>query len=227
MNRTYVTTASTVLSLMMAAALVAPAMAAERKPSPVSAECFFPVADIGLNEAAIRRVLAACTAVIRTRGLADAAYADAYLQRGSMYRRQGKYALAFADFNESIRYDPQSADAYTGRANARRHMGELDAAIADHSEAIRLRPDFAMAYSNRGNVWRDKKMFDRAIADFDQAIRLDPKDAKAYYNRGIAWEKKGSLQEALADFKIHSQLAPSDPDGLKAVERVLKELSAR
>jgi hypothetical protein len=43
----------------------------------------------------------------------------------------------------------------------------------------------------------------------------------------MAWEMKRSLRKALADFKMHSQLAPSDPDGLKAVERVLKELSAR
>jgi tetratricopeptide (TPR) repeat protein len=68
---------------------------------------------------------------------------------------------------------------------------------------------------------------DQAIADYNQAIRLDPKDTKAYYNRGMAWEKKRSLQAALADFKMHSQLAPSDLDGLTAVKRVSKELSAR
>jgi len=44
----------------------------------------------------------------------------------------------------------------------------------------------------------------------------------------MAWEKKRSLQAALADFKMHSQLAPSDDlDGLAAVKRVSKELSAR
>ena len=68
---------------------------------------------------------------------------------------------------------------------------------------------------------------DRAIADYDEAIQLDPKDAQAYYDRGMAWEKKRRLREALADFKMHSQLAPSDPDGLEAVRRVSKELSAR
>ncbi len=81
--------------------------------------------------------------------------------------------------------------------------------------------------SNRGSAWGTRGDLDRAIADYNQAIRLDPKDTKAYYNRGIAWEKKRSLQAALADFKVHAQLAPSDPDGLKAVKRVSKELSAR
>ena len=83
------------------------------------------------------------------------------------------------------------------------------------------------AYFNRGSAWANKGEFDRAIADYDQAIQLDPKNTKAYYFRGMVWEKKRSLQAALADFKMHAQLAPSDRDGLTAVKRVSKELSAR
>jgi tetratricopeptide (TPR) repeat protein len=80
---------------------------------------------------------------------------------------------------------------------------------------------------DRGSAWGSRGDLDRAIADYNQAIRLDPKDTKAYYNRSMAWEKKRSLQAALADFEMHLQLAPSDPDGLTAVKRVSKELSAR
>jgi hypothetical protein len=43
----------------------------------------------------------------------------------------------------------------------------------------------------------------------------------------MAWEKKRNLREALADFKMHSQLAPSDPDGITAVKRLSKQLTAR
>ena len=92
---------------------------------------------------------------------------------------------------------------------------------------MRIDPTYPAAYSNRGNVWFHKGEFDRAIADYDQAIQLDPKNTKAYYFRGMVWEKKRSLQAALADFKMHAQLAPSDRDGLTAVKRVSKELSAR
>jgi hypothetical protein len=49
----------------------------------------------------------------------------------------------------------------------------------------------------------------------------------AFYNRGVSWERKNDLQRALADFKKCSELAPSDPDGLRAVERVTKALSDR
>jgi hypothetical protein len=44
--------------------------------------------------------------------------ATAFLQRGSMYRRLGKFALELADFTESLRYEPNSGDAHTGPANA-------------------------------------------------------------------------------------------------------------
>jgi tetratricopeptide (TPR) repeat protein len=119
------------------------------------------------------------------------------------------------------------ARLYARRGGAYQAQGDLDHAMADFNESMRVDPTYPPAYNNRGITWYRRGDLDRAIADFDQAIRLDPKDAQAYYNRGIAWEKKRNLREALADFKMHSHLVPSDPDGLTAVERVLKELSAR
>ena len=88
-----------------------------------------------------------------------------------MYRRQQKYELALADFDQSIRYDPKSPDGYTGRGNALRSLGRLDESIAAHSEAIRLAPDYAMAYSNRGNAFGDKKDYEHAIADLTPRSR--------------------------------------------------------
>src|SRR5205807_2586409 len=125
---------------------------------------------------------------------------------------------------------------YTGRSLARLHVrrggayaaqGDIDHAMADFKEAMRLDPTYPGAYNSRAIAWYHIGDLDRAVADFDQAIRLDPKDAQAYYNRGIAREMKRRMQDALADFKMYSRLAPSNPDGVKAVERVLKQLSAR
>jgi hypothetical protein len=88
------------------------------------------------------------------------------------------------------------------------------AAAADEEDAcVKLPDDLAVAGCSR------------AIDSRQYTGRSQ--EAQAYYNRGIAWEKKRRLRKALADFKMHSQLAPSDPEGPKAVQRVLKELSAR
>jgi lipoprotein NlpI len=129
---------------------------------------------------------------------------------------------------DSRQYTGRSlARIYARRGGAYQAKGDFDHAMADFNESMRVDPTYPSAYNNRGIVWYRRGDLDRAIADFNQAIRLDPKEAQAYYNRGIAWEKKRRLRKALADFKMHSQLAPSDPEGPKAVQRVLKELSAR
>ncbi len=102
-------------------------------------QCVWPVAGIDLKPKDIDRIIKACTVLIEAQGGSDENRADVHLQRGSMYRRLGKYGLAVADFNESIRYAPNSPEGYTG--NAYRGLKQLDDALADHSEAIRLRPD--------------------------------------------------------------------------------------
>jgi tetratricopeptide (TPR) repeat protein len=187
------------------------------------AACMSPTADISLPEGAIKRVIAACTVLIKSGGGDNEGRAIAFLQRGSMYRRIGKFELALADFSESLRYRPDSADAYTGRANAHRGLGQLDAAIADHSEAIRLKPDFAMAYSNRGNVYSDKKDYQRAIADYDEALKRDPHYAAAFYNRAIAREDSGDKDGAIADYREALRLRP----GMKQAADALKELGVK
>ena len=185
--------------------------------------CMSPTADISLPEGAIKRIIAACTVLIKSGGGDSEGRATAFLQRGSMYRRLRKFELALADFTESLRYEPNSADAYTGRANAHRGLGQLDAAIADHSEAIRLKPDFAMAYNNRGNVYSDKKDYQHAIADYDEALKYNQHYATALYNRGIARAESGDKDGAIADYREALNLRP----GMKQAADALMELGVK
>ena len=171
--------------------------------------------------------VAGCSRAIDSHQYTGRSLARLYARRGGAYQTQGDLSHAMADFNESMRIDPTYPSAYSNRGNTWYRRGDFARAIADYNQAIQLDPKYGHAYVNRGSAWGTRGDLDRAIADYNQAIRLDPKDTKAYYNRGIAWEKKRSLQAALADFKMHSQLAPSDLDGLTAVKRVSKELSAR
>src|SRR5437762_2000537 len=170
--------------------------------------------------------LLACMAVVFLAGLPRVAAADEW---DSCVKLSDDLAVAGCSRAiDSHQYMGRSlARLYARRGGAYQTQGDLKHAMADFNESMRIDPTYPSAYLNRGNTWFNRGDFDRAIADYNQAIRLDPKDTKAYYNRGMAWEKKRSLQAALADFKVHAQLAPSDPDGLKAVKRVSKELSAR
>lgn len=183
-------------------------------------ECALPVSGIDLERKDINRIIPACTVLIEAQGGSDDDRSIVHQQRGSMYRRLGKYELALADFSQSIRYDPKSADAYTGRGNAYRGLHQLDQALADHSEAIRLEPNNASPYNNRGNTWRDKKDYDKAIADYDAAIKLSPNYAGAFYNRGNARLEAGDKNGSLADYREALKLNPN----LQPAADMLKEL---
>ena len=200
-----------------------PAKAAASGGGPSPAECMMPVADIQLDPKSIDRVLQACTRLINSGGGNADDRSLAFMQRGSMYRRQQKYEPALADFDQSIRYDPKSAGAYTGRGNALRSLGRLDESIAAHSEAIRLEPNNAMAYSNRGNALGDKKDYQHAIADFDIAIKIDPRYATAFYNRARTKLDAGDKSGAIEDFRQALALRP----GFKEAADMLKQLGAK
>ena len=187
------------------------------------AECMIPVADIQLDPKSVDRVLRACTSLINSGGGSVDDRSLAFLQRGSMYRRQQKYELALADFDQAIRYDPKSASANTGRGNALRLLSRLDESIAAHSEAIRLDPNNALAYSNRGNAFGDKKDYEHAIADFDTAIKIDPKYATAFYNRANIKLDAGDKPGAIADYRQALALRP----GFKEAADMLKQLGAK
>ena len=114
-----------------------------------------------------------------------------------------------ADFDQSIKLNPNDAQAFTNRGYAWRNKGDMARALADYDQAIKLDPTAAAAFYNRGNTYHEKQEFDRAIADFDQAVKLQPNYALAYYNRGLALREKGDLDRAIADFGRVVQLDAS------------------
>ena len=185
--------------------------------------CVFPVTDVGPGKETMAKVIDACTALINSHGGNDENRALVHLQRGSMYRRFGKFELALADFSESVRHDPTSAPAFTGLGNAYRGLKLFDLAIADHTEALRLKPNDAGSYNNRGNVWQEMKDNERAIADYDMAIKLDPNYATAYYNRGNSRLETGDKEGAVADYRQAAKLNPS----LKQASEMLQKVEAK
>ena len=186
--------------------------------------CVFPVTDVGPPKQAMAAVIDACSELINSDGGNDDNRATVHLQRGSMYRRLGKFELALVDFSESLRHDPNSEDAYTGLGNAYRGLKLYDRAIAAHGEAIRLKPDFATAYNNRGNVYQDMDDNDRAIVDYDMAIKLEPNYAAAYYNRGNSRRAAGDNEGAAADYREAAKLNPHFKQATDMLQQVDRKL---
>src|SRR6266540_1241688 len=152
--------------------------------------------------------IAACTRAIAAGAYQGHELAKLHYDRAFEYHAKGDDDRAIADYNESIRLDPNYADSYNNRGTAWLAKGNYDRAIADFSAAIRLDPKDPAGFSNRGATWKLKGAPDRAIADLNEAIRLDPKDPCAFYNRAMAWSDKGERDRAIADYGAAIRLKP-------------------
>ncbi|HMK69870.1 MAG TPA: tetratricopeptide repeat protein [Xanthobacteraceae bacterium] len=124
--------------------------------------------------------ISGCTTVIQSGKETKKNLSIAFNNRGNGHRAKGDNENALADYNQSIRLDPNYSYPHNGRGNVYHDKKDYDHALADYDKAIRLDPKYASPYNGRGNVYQDKKDYDRAIPEYDQAIRLDPNYALAY-----------------------------------------------
>lgn len=102
----------------------------------------------------------------------DAAAAQANLNLGSAYLRQGRPDLAVQNLERAVRLDPRLADAHSALALAYDELGQHDDAERHHERAIRLEPAnprIANAYAVslcRRNRWNEAEpYFRRAISN--------------------------------------------------------------
>jgi len=136
--------------------------------------------------------------------------AIAYYDRGLAWAKKNETEKALADYNASLKINPDYQNAYISRGNALKLVGQPDKAIADYDRAIKLDPPKAgLAFYNRGNSWRDKNENEKAIADYDEAIRLMPAYVNAYVARGNIWKTKNELDKAMTDYEKALSINPS------------------
>ena len=140
--------------------------------------------------------------------------ANAYFDRGNVYRSKGDYDRAIEAFNTATDLNPDFAGAYNHRGVVYLDKGDYDCAIADFTTAIDLNPDFVdEAYYNRGLAYHKKGEIDKALKDYTKAIDLNPDFVdEAYYNRGLAYHKKGEIDKALKDYTKAIDLNPKFVD---------------
>ena len=156
------------------------------------------------------RKISGCTKLLTEPRFPPAALSTIYAARGTGWAARNDFDRAIADFDESLRLNPNNVVALSNRGAAWLLKGEPARAIADLNTVISLNPKNPAPFAARGALWRQLREFDKSIADLDEAIRLDPKQSQAYNNRALTWKDAGDYDRAIADLNEAIRLNPAD-----------------
>lgn len=127
-------------------------------------------------------------------------YADAYQNRGHLYKMTKDDAAALSDYTTVLSLEPRNADIYAARGGIYKRRGDVEAALKDFNEAIRLKQDDAEFFNNRAYLHQIKNDFDLALADYSTAIKIQPDYVYAYNNRGNMYIKRNDANAAVEDY---------------------------
>ena len=140
-------------------------------------------------------------------GCGESGEAEEHFDTGVGLQQEGKLQQAIAEYDETVRLDPEFALAFVNRGKAFLDMDQPQRAIEDFDEAIRLDPENFLAYYERGfthlreseryytgrrsglgpgDIGEEGQAKDRlreAMRDVDSAIRLNPEHANSYIAR--------------------------------------------
>lgn len=149
------------------------------------------------------------------RALAAAAYAG----RGSAWQLKHDNDKALADFNESIRIDPQNAGARVCRGSVWQDKGDYEKALADYDEALRLDASIVAAYVYRAWLLAacpDAKFRDgrKAIVAAKKACELaDGNDAMSLSLEALAaaYAEAGDFEQAVKRQRTSSTMHARKP----------------
>ena len=86
----------------------------------------------------------------------DKALASIYRARGSWKQKKGELDASLADYDISIRIEPDNVESYDYRADVYQQQGDFDKALDDYDHATRIDPTYAAAYFSRGRIYEKK-----------------------------------------------------------------------
>ena len=127
-------------------------------------------------------------------------YADAFYNRGNVYRETGQFKNAVLDYTQFIELNPDSYLGFYKRGCAFKDSKKFFEAIKDFNSAISINPKFLDAINERGVVYRSLMEFEKSIDSFEHALTIDPKFYGAIFNRGVTYQLSGNFEKALFDY---------------------------
>ena len=123
-----------------------------------------------------------------------------YLERAKIYKDQGLYDKAMADYKHILMREPDHETALFNCGKIHLDTGNYAQAIKDYDALIKTNDTMAEAFHNRGLARQRRGEFQSARQDFTRAIELEPNYTAAYQNRGIVCSELGNYDTAISNF---------------------------
>jgi serine/threonine protein kinase/Flp pilus assembly protein TadD len=134
--------------------------------------------------------------------------ADAFDDRGDLYRALGRFEEAAANYRRSLELNPKEPDSYVGLALAYEKLGKPAQVEECYQKMLAALPKSAAAYLRRAEFRRNQKRFKEALADCAQAAALDPKSLEPPLIRTSVLAARGEAAQAVAEAQKY--LGPAD-----------------
>jgi tetratricopeptide (TPR) repeat protein len=167
-----------------------------------------------MNQSSLEKMVRELSTIIANSNSPDEqASLKALAFRACIYREQGCYVTAIADFTELIRRLPCNVDLYKERALLYVEEKRNGDAIEDFNRIIEIAPD-GWTYANRGALFVRLRRLDDAIDDLKQALQFGNITTEVCFNWGLAHHHKKDYREAILGFNDAISL---DPTYIKAI----------
>lgn len=134
--------------------------------------------------------------------------AENHYEYGLLYLRNGKYNLAFGEFQKARELNPKDPRVYNGMGLAYYFQGKFPAAIQEYEKAIRLGPEYPEAYNNLAAALGKEEKWSEVIRYADRALTIPSYTTPelAHFNKGLAYYRRGEYGKARTEFETSLEL---------------------
>ncbi len=126
--------------------------------------------------------------------------AENYYYHGIIQKKLENYLLSEADFNASLKVDPNYINSYIGLGVVKLKQNKTEDALLSVNKAIQIDNKNKEALMLRSQIYKKKSEIPSAINDLSTLVQFYPDDEEILYQRGMTYYDNNQFQNALADF---------------------------
>ncbi|OUM66123.1 hypothetical protein PIROE2DRAFT_59575 [Piromyces sp. E2] len=138
--------------------------------------------------------------------------AGALRLRGTYLYLANSMEAAIADFEESLKLDPENIQTHIKLASCLLEKGELEPSLELFDRAAMISSDDPDLYYHRAHIKFMLNQYEDSIEDYKKSAELDPSFVFCYIQQGVAYYRNGSTPTAIKTFEDASKKFPNSPD---------------